>query len=151
MTAQDIKAVLQEAIGREEDSFRFYSEAAHRVADETVRETFEELAQEELGHKAFLQSCVRDPDLTRRIRVPADYRVAEATEGVELSVDMKPADAIALAMKREQHAAELYRDLAEHASDPELRRTLEDIAQMEIGHKTRLEAMYMDVGYPEAF
>jgi rubrerythrin len=64
---------------------------------------------------------------------------------------MRPAEALALAMKREQEAAEFYLGLARAAADPALRAAFEDIARMELGHKARLEGMYVDVGYPEAF
>jgi rubrerythrin len=152
MTApHDIRAILDAAIVREEDAFTFYSQAAKRVANPAVRETFARLAQEELGHKAFLQNCVKDRLLLTKLKAPDDHRVAEATDDPDLSIDMKPADALALAMKKEQHAATFYTDLARAASDATLRATFEHIARMELGHKARLEGMFVDVGYPEAF
>jgi bifunctional DNase/RNase len=36
--------------------------------------------------------------------MPPDYKVAESVELPEITIDMKPADAIALAMKKEQQA-----------------------------------------------
>jgi rubrerythrin len=147
----DIRAILDAAIVREEDAFTFYSEAAKRVANPSVKETFSRLAQEELGHKSFLLNCVRDRHLLSKLKAPDDHKVAEATDDPDLSIDMKPADALALAMKKEQHAAAFYTDLARASSDAALRATFEHIARMELGHKARLEAMFVDVGYPEAF
>jgi rubrerythrin len=147
----DVRSILDAAIVREEDAFRFYSQASRRVANPAVRDTFAELAQEELGHKAFLQNCVKDRLLLTKLPAPADYTVAEATDDADLSIDMKPADALALAMKKEQQAAAFYTGLAKAASDPALRTTFEDIARMELGHKARLETMFVDVGYPESF
>jgi rubrerythrin len=147
----DVRAILDAAIAREQDAHRFYAQASQRVANPAVKETFARLAQEELGHKTFLQNCVVDPRLTSKIQAPADFKVAEATEAAELSVDMRPADAFALAMKKEQQAAEFYTCLAQASSDAKLRAMFEDIARMELSHKARLEGMYVDVGYPETF
>ena len=149
--ALEITRILDAAIGREQEAFAFYSRAAERVANPTVRETFTQLAQDELGHKVFLQACLEDPRIADRLPAPADYRVAEATEEQPLSTDMKPAEALALAMKREQGSAEFYRGLAAAATEATLRAMLENLARMELGHKTRLEHMFVDIGYPEAF
>jgi rubrerythrin len=147
----DVRSILDAAIVREEDASRFYAQASQRVTNASVKETFARLAQEELGHKAFLQNCVKDRLLLTKLQAPPDYRVAEATEDADLSIDMKPADALALAMKKEQRAAEFYTGLANASSDAGLRSMFEDIARMELGHKARLENMFVDIGYPEAF
>jgi rubrerythrin len=82
---------------------------------------------------------------------PSDFKIAEATELPVLSFDAKPADAIALAMKKEQQAVEFYRALAQTALDNGLKQVLESLATMELGHKHRLETIFVDIGYPEAF
>jgi rubrerythrin len=54
-------------------------------------------------------------------------------------------------MKKEQQAVEFYRGLAAGSTDAEVRGVFENLANMELGHKTRLEDIYLEVGYPEAF
>ena len=54
-------------------------------------------------------------------------------------------------MKKEQQAVEFYLDLAARASDPELVKSLNALANMEKGHKTRLEDIFVQIGYPEVF
>jgi len=46
---------------------------------------------------------------------------------------------------------EFYRGLAQSATDATLSAMFENLARMELGHKTRLETMFVDVGYPEVF
>ena len=80
-----------------------------------------------------------------------DYKIAETQDMPALSTDMKPAEAIAIAMKREQQAAELYRSLAKNANDGTEKEALENLANMEMGHKHKLENAFVDIGYPEVF
>ena len=81
----------------------------------------------------------------------ADYKVAEATELPALSIEMKPADAIALAMKKEQEAVEFYRGLADGSDDAEIKKIFENLVNMELTHKNRLENVFVEIGYPEVF
>jgi rubrerythrin len=147
----DIKSILDAAIVREEEAFAFYSRASERMTNRTVKEIFDQLGKDELCHKTFLQACLKDTQLAAKLPTPADYKVAEATAEPTLSIDMKPADALALAMKKEQHAVDFYQGLAKVASDATFRAMFENLARMELGHKTRLENMFVDIGYPEAF
>jgi len=147
----DIKSILDAAIVREEEAYRFYGRVSERVSNPAVKEIFHQLAQDELGHKTFLQACLKDTRLAAKLPVPTDYRVTEATDEPVLSVDMKPADALAVAMKKELRAAVFYQDLAKAATDATFRAMFENLARMELGHKTRLENMFVDIGYPEVF
>ena len=109
MPLTDIKSILEVAIGREEEAYEFYANVAERMTNPAVKEIFGQLSQDELGHKMFLLAAQKDDQIVAKLPVPADYKVAEATELPALSIDMKPADAVALAMKKEQQSVELYR------------------------------------------
>ncbi|MBN1630209.1 MAG: ferritin family protein [Thermoleophilia bacterium] len=147
----DIAAIFEAAIQNEEEAYDFYSEVAQRATNPVVRQTFAELAGDELGHKVFLQGCLKDSCMLRDFPVGPDYKVAEATPLPDLSIELKPADALALAMKKEEMAARGYEALAKDAPDADQRKVFENLAKMEIGHKTRLETLFVDIGYPEAF
>lgn len=152
MDKSQLEEVLSSAIASELEANRFYAEVAARAVNPAVKQAFAELAAEELGHRDLLEAARRDPGLLGRMSGPgADYRVAEATALPPLMIDMKPADAIALAMKKEQEAFELYSALAAKASDPALAEVLIGLAKMEQGHKARLEGIFVQIGYPEVF
>jgi len=152
MEVTEIRRIFGIAIEREIEANEFYAKAAKVAKDPSVRAIFEELAKDELGHMEMLEGFLDDPTLPMKMVKPtADYHVAEETELPKLSVDMKPADAIALAMKKEQQAYEAYQKLAAQCTDPSLKVILENFANMELQHKTSLEAAFVDIGYPESF
>lgn len=146
-----VKEILQLAIREEDEANAFYSKVAATARDAAVKEIFLGLAKDELGHKQFLLGCVADAALLQKVSAPADYKVAEATAEPALSTDMKPVDAIALAMKKEQQAAEGYRAMALATSDAHYRQMFEKLAAMELGHKASLENAFVNIGYPEVF
>jgi len=147
----EIEQLLSTAIEREIEAYEFYQNVYERVDDVTVKEVFEQLAEEEQGHREMLEQFKHDPTKMMKIQPPPDYKVAEATELPKLSIDMKPADAIALAMKKEQQAVEFYRALGESASDESVKKIFESLTNMELGHKHRLENVFVNIGYPEVF
>lgn len=147
----DIHSIIELAMDREEDAYVFYTRVAGRTKDAAIRQLFTELASDELGHKQFLQGCLADPELLQKLPAPPDYKVAESVQAVELGVDLKPVDAVALAMKREQESADHYRQLAAGATVADYRRAFEGLARMELNHKYKLEQAFVDIGYPEAF
>jgi rubrerythrin len=152
MDAATFDQLISTAIRREIEANAFYREVAKRVRDESVRAVFVQLAREELGHRELLERYRADPSMAMKIAVPVrDTKVAEATELPKLSADMKPVHAIALAMKKELRAAEFYRGLSEGSTDAQVRAVLDHLAYMELGHKARLEEVFVQIGYPEAF
>jgi rubrerythrin len=151
MDQQQYEIVFATAISREIEAHEFYRDVAQRAQNSDVKEVFARLAEEELGHKELLEKFKYDPTMVMQIQAPPDYKVAEATPLPALSIDMKPADAIALAMKKEQQAVEFYRGLGEQATEQELKKVFANLANMELNHKHRLENVFVEIGYPEAF
>jgi rubrerythrin len=142
---------LKFAIHNEVKAHQFYKEVAQKVKDVSLRELFRDLAEEENRHKAILESFHGpDPSIKEFPELP-DYHVAETMEDPELSTDMKPADAFALAMKKEQHAMELYNWMANASADSRQKELLLELAAMERNHKSRMEQAFVDVGYPEVW
>ena len=139
------------AILREVEAYEFYRKVSERAQNAQVKGVFAELSLEELGHKDLLTQFKNDPAKVMKIQASPDYKVAEATELPALSVDMKPADAIALAMKKEQQAVEFYRMLEQNAAEPEMKAAFANLANMELNHKHRLENVFVQIGYPETF
>jgi len=137
MEQTDLSALFESAIESEIEANAFYKDAAEKVADPSVKAILEQLASEEKGHEALLRKMQSDPESV------------EASP--PLTTSLAPADAFALAMKKEQAAVEFYSRLAEWATEGELRAAYENLANMERGHKSRLEQLYVDVGFPEAF
>jgi rubrerythrin len=152
MNNPEIDKLFAIAINREIEAHEFYVSVAKKVRDTAVIEIFSELAQEEYGHMEILEKYRHDPTLEMKMPAPSsDFKIAEATELPRLSIDVKPKDAIALAMKKEQRAVEFYHALAGLTNDSGVRNVFESLANMELGHKHRLETVFVDIGYPEVF
>ena len=152
MEQTDLSTLFESAIESEIEANAFYKDAAEKVADPSVKAILEQLASEEKGHEALLRKMQSDPSLSVKFNAPQDWKVAESVEASPpLTTSLAPADAFALAMKKEQAAVEFYSRLAEWATEGELRSAYENLANMERGHKSRLEKLYVDVGFPEAF
>jgi len=152
MSRQQIEQVLEMASRSELEAHGFYRSVAAKMANPDVRRIFEQLARDEMGHYELIERYRHDPKAGLKIAAPVgDWKVAEGEALPELSTNAKPKDAIALAMKKEQQAVELYRALASSSSDAGVRSTFENLANMELGHKRKLETAFVDIGYPEVF
>ncbi len=152
MVTEGFKELIDMAIEQEIEAYNFYTRVSQSLTDFGLVKIFSELAGEEQGHKALLEEIKKDVNLHFRFDEPnKDYHLAEKTELPPLSIDMKPADAFALAMKKEQQAAEFYRELAVRANNQEIKRACNHLSNMELQHKQEIENAYIDVAYPESF
>ena len=152
MDKNAVEKLFSLAIKRELEAHEFYNQVATRTKNDDVKKVFAQLAAEEMQHRETLEKLQMDPTMVMKFVAPVkDYKVAEATEEPVLSIDMKPADAIALAMKKEQGAVEFYRGLAEQTEDAEMNKIFSNLVNMELAHKARLENVFVEIGYPEVF
>ncbi|MFI5221701.1 MAG: ferritin family protein [Bacteroidia bacterium] len=151
-TETNINKLIDFAIEQEHAAFNFYIAAFEKVANPGVKKTFWELAQEEQGHANLLEMYKKNKVIGAIFKKEViDYKITETQDQPALSILMKPAEAIAIAMKRELEAANLYRVLADNASNNEEKDALLNLANMEMGHKHRLENIFVEIGYPEVF
>ena len=77
--------------------------------------------------------------------------MAEQEDEPAFSFSMSPREALQIAMKKEQRAAETYRRFADACQDSEMRRIYSELAEMERGHKVRLEELFVNAAYPECW
>ncbi len=141
--------IIEESIAEEIASRDFYAQASRRIADSGVKEIFESLSKDEEQHRLTLERFRFDPLARVEFAKVADFGVAEAEVNRPFSFDMTPKDAFSLAMKKEQKAMEIYQEFAARCSDPEIRGLYTELAEMERGHKARLEDLFTNVAYPE--
>lgn len=151
MKNSELKDIINFAIENEVDAYEFYRDAANKVEDENLKQIFNELAEEELEHKKFLEDfLVSDADKIE-LDVEVDYKITEEIDKPKLNVDMTFRDAIALAMKNEEEAMDMYSNLAAACLDPEQKELFLGLVKMEQTHKTRLEEIYLNVAYAEVW
>jgi rubrerythrin len=141
-----IKEIIEFAIEREIDANKLYMYFANRIENASMRKLFEELAAEELEHKAKLET-----EATKREKVVAarsesefnilDYYIVE----VDPQLDVDYEDSLLLGMKKEKVSYRLYMDMASGVQDRELREMFLWLAGEEAKHKMRFEIDYDDL------
>ncbi len=149
---ENYKEILQMAVGNEVEAYEFYRDAAAKMKDPAMKKTFQELADEESGHKVLLEGYLSNEMKDMKFKEEKDYKVAETVEAPKtLSTDMAFKDAIALAMKKEQEAMEMYQQFADASEGAKQKETFLELAKMEKGHKVRLEGIYTDMAFIEVW
>ncbi|MBI4931234.1 MAG: ferritin family protein [Bacteroidetes bacterium] len=152
MGENNIDKLIDFAIAQEHEAYAFYKAAAEKVTNPGVKQLFQELAEDENGHANLLEMYRENKVLGEIFKtLHIDYKITETQDLPSLSLSMKPAEAITIAMKKELQAAELYRAFAANAVNNVEREALENLANMEMGHKHKLENAFINIGYPEVF
>ena len=149
---KNYKEILKMAVGNEVEAYEFYRDAAAKMKDPAMKKTFMELADEESGHKVLLEGYLSNEMKDMKFSDEKDYKVAETVEAPQaLSTDMAFKDAIALAMKKEQEAMEMYQLFADASEEAKQKETFLELAKMEKGHKVRLEDIYTNIAFIEVW
>jgi rubrerythrin len=146
----ELLTIINNAIAQEELSHEFYTRMANLVSHAETKETFQYLAKEELDHKTFLQSCFT-AEGCKLVAHPQNVHLAEHLKAPEVTPDLAPKEALVIAMKREEGSYKFYQGLAALQPPGEIRDFLEKVAKMELGHKEKVEYLYNNVAFPEAW
>lgn len=152
MEKSTYREILNNAIQGEIEAQQFYEQVAEKVTDSYLKEMFAAFAEEERKHQKILEGFREKEDMAIHFASIPDYHVSETMAApVELSITMKPADAIALAMKKEEAAMQHYTQLADACADKSQRKVFLELATMERGHKAKMENAFVDIGFPEVW
>ena len=134
--------IIKFAVKREETAYRLYKTAAERAESVAARKMFEEMAAEEAGHKASFENLdLRNMENYTFTRHP-DMKIAEYLADIPFREDMSYPEILHYALKTEESAYKLYTAAAEMTDNPRLKNMLLALADVEKGHKLRLETLY---------
>jgi len=150
-TAASVESVLKRAIVLEEEAAAMYTMAASGVKNAAVRRRLEELAQQERGHKAKLESVlagnVRWAIRKSQAEPVTDLRLSDHLEAKELDPEADYQDVLLMAARREKAACEFYKAMADLVDDPLIKSVFEMLADEELRHKYEVEKTYEEVVY----
>ena len=140
---ENVEEILQLAIDKEVEAYNFYMAVANAVTDQRVRVAFEELAKEELEHKAKLELEVMKLGQTIAVeqnptRPGRSYIVSNDPS----PLDMDYKDILMLGMAKEEAAFRIYVKLAASVPDKKSQEVLLTLAEEEVKHKLRFQAEY---------
>lgn len=142
---KSLDALYDFAIGEEEAAAKFYREIAGKMDRAWMRETFDQFAREEDGHKAKLLKMKSGDILTIPQEKILDLKIGDYLVDIEANADMDYQDALIVAMKKEKAAFKMYTTLAGMADNEQAKEVLLSLAQEEAKHKLRFEIEYDDV------
>ena len=138
-----IGEVLEFAIAREVDASEFYMELAGRMQNPLIRALFENLAEEELEHKARLELELMKEGMVAR----TEGRIARVEAGDyfmegEIRGDMELKDALLMGAEKERRSFRFYTRMAGIMTDESMIDTLMSLAEEEARHMVRFETEY---------
>ncbi len=145
MAFAGIDEILDYAISKEEEAAALYTELAEKMDRPGMRDAFLEFAKEEEGHKRHLESVKAGELPALTVRQVQGLGIAEHLAETEPSANMTYAESLALVIKAEQAACELYTGLAETTDDPNLSSVFTALAGEEAKHIRRFELEYDEV------
>ena len=151
MKSDDAKKIISTAIEREVEAFTFYRTISDKVKDPALKKLFGELAGEEKQHREFLQGMLTKDVAKMNFDAKKDYKIVNAMPSPPLSADMKPLDGLVVAIKKELEAMQMYSQLAGLSTATEQKFLFTQLANMESGHKARLEDLYTNMAFPEVW
>ncbi len=151
MDLNEYRKTLALSVDKEVEAYEFYKQAGEKATDPMLKKLFKEFSEEERKHMQLIQAFLADESLPFSVEATTDFKISETVERPKMSVEMKFVDAIALAMKNEEDAMNTYKAIADAASDPDQKKMFENLANMETGHKARLEEIFSNAAFAEAW
>ncbi len=146
MNFKSVDDILAYAIEKENEAVQFYTELSKKEKFKSVKETFISFAKEEQKHADLLTGLGKDKGKVREYELKAipDLKISDYLVETEYKEGMFMQDILRIAMKREEAAVKLYKDLAGKTDNAEVIKVLNLLAQEEAKHKLGLETMYDD-------
>ncbi|MBF0209914.1 MAG: ferritin family protein [Desulfamplus sp.] len=146
MNFKSVDDILAYAIEKENEAVAFYTELSKKDTFKSVKETFESFAKEEQKHADLLSNLSKDKGKVSdyELKVIPDLKISDYLVDMEYKEGMFMQDILRIAMKREEQAVKLYKDLAGKTDNGEIVKVLNILAQEEAKHKLGLETMYDD-------
>lgn len=139
---KNINDILDFAVEREQDAVNFYNKLAASARNADMKATFEQFAQEEMGHKARLIKIKEEGIISLPKEAVQDLKIADYIVRDEERAELNYEQALVLAMKREKAAFRLYLKLSEKVQSSEYKNLFLTLAQEESRHKLRFELEY---------
>lgn len=142
MDLNNIDDILEFALEREDASFRLYLNAAKRSSNPSAKKIFEELAEQEAGHKRLILNLDKEKISAYRFVSVPDLGISEYLVEAPYHDSMSYQEILIYAMKNEERAYRFYLEAERMTDDSELKQLMQMLANEERKHKFRLESLY---------
>ena len=138
-----LKEVLEYSRNIEQESYKFYKEAAANIKDNEQKNLLEELAEEELSHFNRINNLLDNTKLTVN-EMNSKVQIKKSDFDLLISTKKIPANSTALkileiARQREINTENIYRTLISITNlSVDVINTFTDLVNQEKGHATRI-------------
>ncbi len=140
---KSLEDILDFAINEEQMAADFYTELAAKMKHQEMKDTFEQYALEEIGHRAKLEAIKNGKKYQVSEAKIADLKIGDyLVEADTDKANITYQEALIIAMKKEKSAFRLYNDLAAATIDEPSKKLFLMLAQEEAKHKLRFEVEY---------
>jgi len=137
-----MEEMLEFALEREDASYRLYLNAAKKSTNQSAKKIFEELAEQEAGHKKVIMQLDLEKTANYRFLGVPDLGISEYLVDIPYHESMTYQEILIFAMKNEEKAYRFYLEAEKMIDDPELKQLFLMLAHEEKKHKFRLESLY---------
>ncbi len=148
MSFENVDQIIDFAIEKEKEAAEFYETAAKEAAMSGVKDMLKEFAEQERSHQKMLEN-MESGDTEEKLK-DYDLKWIKDIKRSDYMVDMtfKPGMAyneiLAIGMKREEKALQLYNELLGQAQNDKQKKMFQILCQEEAKHKQFLETKYDD-------
>lgn len=136
--------IIKFAIEREDTAYKLYKRAAELSSGPAARKMFEELAAEEATHKDVFSKIDVDMAENHKLCKIPETSIAKYLTDVKFRPDMTYQEILVYALKTEDSAYQLYKAAAGMTEDEKLQKVLLSFADVELGHRRKIETLYED-------
>lgn len=134
--------VIKFAVEREDTAYKLYKRAAELSTSIASKKMFEELAAEEATHKDVFSKIDQEKAENHKLCKLPESSIAKYLADVPFRADLTYSEILAYALKTEENAYQLYKAAAGMTDDPKLQKVLLSFADVELGHRRRIEEIY---------
>ncbi len=145
MSKGSFEEVINFAKEKEQEAADFYTKLAEQAAAEGIKEALLEMAGQEAKHKQALEEMsldgFKDSEPPQEIE---DLKLSSTMPEMEPKADMTYQQILTVAIKREEGAEKLYKQMAAIAREDIQKQLLGRLAAEELKHRNILEQEYDD-------
>lgn len=146
---ENINKIIDVAIKKEEYSYELYKKHANLVENAGAKVMLNELADEELKHKAVLADLKNKSFSLKGETQVADLKLDEFFEDAVIDASATLQDVLIFAIKQEKVAQSSYAELANNAEAEEVKNLFNGLSAQEAAHALKLEQLYDDEIYKD--
>ncbi len=137
-----LSEILKFAIVREMEAAEFYRNLKEKVTNIPTKTMLEEFEKMELSHADLLKTMDINKITNYNQQKINNLKLSDYMIEPTLHEESTLQDILVVAMKKEEAAAELYKELALEAENLNVKNMFNKLADEELKHKLRLESMY---------